>query len=211
MRRAITSALAAVFLSGCASSRPMLGADGAMSVLTSPGRTIPATSTAPATSPPGYVIGAEDVLNVIFWRDAEVSGEVVVRPDGKISLPLLNDVQAAGYTPDELRLRITEAASAVMEDPSVTVIVKAINSRRVFITGNVSQPGTHQLTSGMTVLQLIAMAGGLGEYADTEKILIVRPESGGTRYFKFNYKDVIDQNNLQQNIMLRPGDTVVVP
>ena len=162
--------------------------------------------------PPGYVIGAEDVLTIVFWRDKEMSADVVVRPDGKISLPLLNDVQAAGYTPDQLRGQLELAAKKFMkDDPNASVIVKAVNSRKVHIIGNVGKAGTYPLAGDMTVLQFIALAGGLQEYADAKNITIMRKEDGQDRAFKFNYKDVVKGKKLQQNIALKPGDTVIVP
>jgi polysaccharide export outer membrane protein len=164
-----------------------------------------------ASLPSGYVIGPDDVLSIVFWRDKEMSAEVVVRPDGKISLPLLNDIPAAGATPEQLRLRLEEAAGKVIKEPNATVVVKTINSRKVYITGNVLKPGTYPLTGEMTVLQLIAVAGGLQEYADSKNIVVMRREDGKDHHFKFNYKDVTKQKNLDQNIALRPGDTVVVP
>lgn len=162
--------------------------------------------------PTGYVIGADDVLAVIFWREKEMTAEqVVVRPDGKISLALLNDIQAAGLTPDELRIQIDKAASKYIAEPNASVVVKEIKSRNVFITGNVAKPGSYPLTNGMTVMQLIAVAGGLLEYADAKNVVIMRKEAGQDRAFKFNYKDVVRQKNVQQNIALRSGDTVIVP
>jgi polysaccharide export outer membrane protein len=171
-----------------------------------------ASAAAPATPPPGYVIGPQDELRISVWGEERFSGDVVVRPDGQISLPLLNDISAAGATPEELAERITKAASQYVESPKATVIVRAINSQQVFITGNVGNPGMHPLRANMTVLQLIAVAGGLLEFADAEKILIVRPAADGrAAYLKFNYKDVVKQKNVQQNVVLAPGDTVVVP
>jgi polysaccharide biosynthesis/export protein len=161
--------------------------------------------------PTGYVIGPEDVLSIVFWRDKELSADVVVRPDGKISVPLLNDVQAAGYTPEQLRGQVEKAAKKYIEDPSATVIVKAINSRKVHILGNVGKAGTYPLAGDMTVLQCIALAGGLQEYADAKNITIMRKEDGQDRAFKFNYKDVVKGKNLEQNIALKPGDTIIVP
>lgn len=166
---------------------------------------------AAATLPAGYLIGAGDVLTVVFWRDKEMSAEVVVRPDGKISLPLVNDVQAAGYTPEQLRLALEKAAEQFVAEPNATVVVKEINSRKVYITGNVAKPGTYPLADDMTVLQLIAVAGGLLEYADSKGIVVMRRDGGRDQHFKFNYKDVVRQKNLRQNIALKPGDTVVVP
>jgi polysaccharide biosynthesis/export protein len=161
--------------------------------------------------PAGYVIGPEDVLNVVFWRNQEMSGDFVVRPDGQISMPLLNDVAAAGLTPEQLREVVTKAATKFLEDPSVTVVVKAINSRKVTITGQVQKPGAYPLISPTTVLQLISIAGGLHEFADSKKILIVRNENGKQVSYKFNYKDVSQGKNLTQNIELKPGDSVIVP
>jgi polysaccharide export outer membrane protein len=163
------------------------------------------------TPPPGFTIGPDDVLLVMFWREKDLSAEVAVRPDGKITLPLLNDVQAAGLTTDQLRERLMEAANKFVEDPSVTVAVKQINSRKVYITGQVGKPGTYPLTGPTTVLQLIAVAGGLADFAKKEDIVVMRTEGGKTMTFKFNYKDVTKGKKLEQNIELKPGDTVVVP
>lgn len=164
-----------------------------------------------ATLPPGYVIGAEDVLTVVFWWDKEMSAEVVVRPDGRISLPLLNDVRAAGYTPEQLKAELEKQAAKFLADPNATVVVKEINSRKVFVTGQVAKPGSYPLIGEMNVLQLLAHVGGLLEYADAKNIVILRNENGREQRFKFNYKDVVKGKNVQQNIALKPGDTVVVP
>ena len=161
--------------------------------------------------PPGYVIGPEDVLTVMFWRDKEMSSDVAVRPDGMISLLLLNEVKAAGLTPDELRENITKAASKYIEDPTVSVVVKAINSRKVYVTGQVGKQGAYPLGGPTTVLQMISLAGGVHEFADLKDILIVRNEGGKQIVFKFNYKDVMRGKNLKQNIELKPGDTIIVP
>src|SRR5262245_6076067 len=158
-----------------------------------------------------YIIGPDDVLTVVFWRDKDMSGDVVVRPDGKISLPLLRDIEAAGSTPDQLRARLVEAAKKYLEDPDATVVVKEIKSRNVYITGNVAKPGVFTISNGMNVLQCIALAGGVLEYADTNNIVVIRTDRGQTQYLKFNYKDVIKRKRTEQNLELRPGDTVVVP
>lgn len=163
-----------------------------------------------AVDPPaGFVIGPEDVLSIVFWRDKDMSSQVTVRPDGKISLPLLNEVQAAGLTPAQLREHLAAAAKRFFENPNVTVVVNQINSRKVFITGQVGKPGPYALTGPMTVLQLISMAGGLKDFADSRNIIIVRHENGQTSSQPFNYKEI--GRNLRQNIELQPGDTVVVP
>jgi len=159
-------------------------------------------------APADYVIGPNDQLSIVFWRDKDISADVVVRPDGKISLPLLNEIHAAGFTPDQLRLRLVEAASKFIEEPNATVVVKEIHSRNVYITGKVTKSGTYALTVDMNVIQLIALAGGLLEYADDKNIVIIRSEGQNLR---FNYRQVINQKNSKQNVLLRPGDTVVVP
>lgn len=161
--------------------------------------------------PTDYVIGPDDVLGIVFWRDADMSGDVTVRPDGMITLPLVQDVKAAGLTPDVLRQQIQQAASKFISDPNVTVIVRQINSRNVFITGEVARPGPFPVSGQMTVLQLIAVAGGVSEYADRKNITITRTENGKPVTFKFNYNDVSKGKNVNQNIVLKPGDTVVVP
>jgi polysaccharide export outer membrane protein len=124
----------------------------------------------------------------------------------------LNEIQAAGLTPSELRERLTDESKRYIEDPNVTVVVKQINSRKVFITGEVAKPGPYPLTAPTTVLQLIAMVGGLKEYADSKKIAVVRTDKNGRQtMFRFNLKDVIAGKNLRQNIELMPGDTIIVP
>lgn len=171
-----------------------------------------AATAAAGTSVPGeYVIGPEDVLSIVFWRDKDMSGEVAVRPDGMVSLPLLDDVQAAGLTPTQLRDRVVEASKRFITDPNVSVIVRQMNSRKVHITGEVEKPGAYVLTGPTAVVQLIALAGGLTEYAKKDKIVILRTVNGAPFSYAFNYKSVSQRINLKQNIQLQPGDTVVVP
>jgi polysaccharide export outer membrane protein len=175
-----------------------------------------AKSVSPATgvdypAPATFVIGAGDVLSVTFWRDEKLSGNVIVRPDGMISLPLLNDVPAAGYTPEALAGVLAKAASQYISEPDVTVIVREIHSRRVFLVGEVATPGIVTLTGDMNVLQLLAVGGGLLEYADKDHIVIIRNENGQEKRLKFNYNDVIKGKNTKQNVLLQSGDTVVVP
>ena len=170
-----------------------------------------APMTQPLEVPAEYVIGAEDVLGVVFWKDTEMTGDVTVRPDGKITLPLIGDILAAGLSTVALKAEIEKAASKIQQEPSVTVVVRQINSRKVFITGQVTTPGTFPLTGPRTVMQLISVAGGLTEYADKKNITVIRLENGRQQIFKFNYSDVAKGKNLDQNIVLKPGDTVVVP
>lgn len=161
--------------------------------------------------PDDYVIGPDDVLNVVFWTAKEMSHEVLVRPDGKISLPLIDDVPAAGLTPLQLSEHISALAVKFVRDTGNTVIVTRINSRRVYVVGEVSNPGPFPLIGEMTVLQAIGQAGGFIEGAKKGDVVIVRVEKNGQeRRFKFNYNDVLRGRNLQQNIRLMPGDTILV-
>jgi len=173
-----------------------------------------ATAAAPVRAgvplPAGYVIGAEDVLSVVYWREKDWSADTTVRPDGKISLPVLNDVQAAGLTPEELADAVKKAAAKYITGADVTVIVKEIRSRKVYVVGEVGKPGSYPLTSTMTVLQIIAEAGGLLEHSKRNDIAIVRTENGRERRFKFNYSEVVKGQKPEQNITLQPGDTVIV-
>jgi polysaccharide biosynthesis/export protein len=157
------------------------------------------------------VIGTDDLLSIVYWRDKDMSADARVRPDGRIALPLINEVQAAGLTPEQLQKNITEESKKYMEDASITVVVREINSRRVFIVGEVAKAGPYPLTSSMTVMQLISLAGGLRDYANSKNITIMRGEGPRQVSLKFNYKEVAAGKNLQQNIELKPGDTVVVP
>lgn len=161
--------------------------------------------------PPEYRIGVGDVLGVVFWRERELSGEVTVRPDGRITLPLINEMYVAGLTLPELRAKVAEEAKRFVTDPTASVIVRQINSRNVFITGQVAKPGAYPIYGPTRVLQLIASAGGLREFADKSNIVIIRYVDGQQTSHLFNYKDVVKQRNLGQNIELKPGDTVVVP
>jgi polysaccharide export outer membrane protein len=199
----LTACLAA--LTGCAASTaaqtPAAAPTAAQATVADQGQATPA----------GYLIGPDDVLGIVFWELPNHGGDVIVRPDGKITLPLLNDVQAAGLTPEQLRESITAASAKYIRDPNVSVVVKQINSLKVYVTGQVTKPGTYPLTSPTTVLQVLALAGGVTDFAKKDKIVVMRTEGGQTRSYKFNYKDVIQGKKLEQNILLKPGDTVVIP
>ncbi len=215
--RSLTSAVAVALLATAGGAVVAAQTTAPASPQTQTGAPTPPAASAPAASPPaaeppeGYVIGPEDVLGILFWRDTEMTGDVTVRPDGKVTLPLLGDIQAAGLSPDALTKVIQDAASKFQQDPAVTIVVRQINSRKVFITGQVANPGAFPLAGPRTVMQLIALAGGLTEYADKKNITIVRFDKGRQLVFKFNYSDVAKGKGLDQNIVLQPGDTVVVP
>jgi polysaccharide export outer membrane protein len=180
-----------------------------------PGTAKPGPATPPApVVPSDYVIGPDDVLSISLWKDPAVNGDVTVRPDGKISFVFLNEIQAAGLTPEQLRAVLTTAFSTYQQDPTVTLVVKQINSRRVFITGEVGKPGAYPMTEHMTVLTLISLAGGVSAYAHKDNISVVRIVNGvNVRVAKVNYDDIIDGKvaALKQNIELKPGDQVIVP
>ncbi len=164
-----------------------------------------------ATDDPGYIIGPEDMLSINVWKEAELTKIVPVRPDGKISLPLLNDVQAAGLTPTQLGVAIRDGLKKFISDPEVTVIVTAVNSRRVYVMGEVSRPGAITLLPGMNVLQALATAGSFTQFANIKGIYVLRTEDGKQVKHPFNYKAVIKGQNPEQNLELRSGDTIVVP
>ena len=165
----------------------------------------------PATDDPNYVIGPQDVLDISVWKEPELTRPVPVRPDGRISMPLLNDVQAAGKTPLQLAADITAGLKKFVTDPQVTVIVTTINSQRVFIIGEVNRPGAYPLLPNMTVLQALSSAGGFTIYANLKKIYLLRVEDGKQIKHPFNYKDVLAGKAADQNIFVKAGDTIVVP
>lgn len=165
----------------------------------------------PGSTDPSYTIGPEDVLNISVWKEPDFSTTVPVRPDGKVSLPLIGDVQAAGKTPEALTADVTTLLKKYVEQPRVTVMVTAINSRRVFLLGEITRPGPIVITPGMTILQAIASAGGPTVYANSKKIYVLRNEKGKQSKYPFNYKEAIKGNIGSQNILLKPGDTIVVP
>jgi polysaccharide biosynthesis/export protein len=164
-----------------------------------------------ATTDANYVIGAQDVLDINVWKDPEISRVVPVRPDGKISLPLLNDVQAAGLNPAQLAAQITERLKKYETNPQVTVIVTTINSQRVYILGEVTRPGAFPLLPNMTVLQALSSAGGFTQFAKEKNIYVLRTEDGKQVKHPFNYKEVIGGKKSEQDIVLKAGDTIVVP
>jgi polysaccharide biosynthesis/export protein len=183
-----------------------------------------ATTAPPATTPEppsqagtgvrtdSYVIGAEDMLSVYVWKEPDMSKTVPVRPDGMISLPLIGEVKASGYTPVQLEAVLAEAMKKYVSDPQVTVIVEKISSLSFNIVGEINRPGSYPLTRRMTVLDAIATAGGFRDFANTKKIYVLRKAADGSEQrLPFNYKDVIKGKNSKQNIELQPRDTIVVP
>ena len=159
-----------------------------------------------------YIIGENDMLDIDVWKEKEISRQIPVRPDGKISLPLIGEIQASGLTPLQLQNNITQDLKAYIDNPEVTVIVDDPRSHNFNIVGQVARPGTYQLSEAMTVLDAIADAGGFKDFAKETKIYVLRPAQGGIRVrIMFNYKKVIRGDDLQENVTLKPGDTIVVP
>jgi polysaccharide export outer membrane protein len=160
--------------------------------------------------PSTYVIGPADVIQISVWKEADLSTSLPVRPDGNISMPLLHDIPAAGFTPVQLAADISERLKKFIQDPQVTVVVTAVNSQRVYLLGEVAHPGPVTLTADMTVLQALSSAGGLSQFANSKRIYILRTEQGTQRKIAFRYKDAL-KGVEGQNFFLKPGDTIVVP
>ena len=158
-----------------------------------------------------YILGSEDVIEVLVWKEDAFSRVVIIRPDGKISLPVIGDVQAAGLTTDELTERITAKLKGFIDNPTVSVIVTQINSMKVYIQGEVLRPGVYQLKSNTTVLQAISLAGGFSEWAKKNKIVIVREVNGKGTRIPVNYKKMIWGKDISQILILERGDTIIVP
>lgn len=161
--------------------------------------------------PPGYVVGDSDVLHISVWKEPELSQTVVVRTDGNISLPLINEIKVSGMTPLDIQNLIADKLKGFMTNPQVTVTVTDIRSKKAFITGEVLRPGSYSLNAQTSVLQLIAQAGGFTPFAKRDSIVVLRNDNGKLTRMKFQYKEVIKGNKTEQNVALQPGDTVVVP
>ena len=165
----------------------------------------------PSVDSDTYVIGPEDVLDIFVWKETELSRKVPVRMDGKISIPLVGEMQAAGLTPLKLKTELIDKLKAFVEVPNVTVTVMEVNSFKVFISGQVAKPGVYPLRSETTILQFISLAGGFTEWANQRKVLLVRKEQGQEKRFTINYKKIVSGDDLTQNLVLKPGDVIIVP
>jgi polysaccharide export outer membrane protein len=187
-----------------------------------PPQTTQTASAKPAAAPPegvnpspkagkDYVIGPDDVLDVSVWKEQELTRTLQVRPDGKISMPLLGDVQAAGLTPGQLAQAVSEKLKKYLTAPQVTVILTQINSQRVYVIGEVTRPGAYPVLPGMTILQAISSAGGLTQFANGKKIFLMRDENHAQTKYPFSYKDVLDGRKAEENLAVKAGDTIVVP
>lgn len=158
-----------------------------------------------------YLIGPNDLLNIFIWREPELTQDVVVMPDGRITFPMIGEIMAQGKTVSALKDIITERLKNFVTSPEVTVIVRESRSRTIYIIGRVNQTGPYPLSPGMTVVQALSVAGGFAEWADLKKIMIIRKIGEKEIQIPFNYKDFIEGKGLEQNILLQPNDTIVVP
>jgi polysaccharide biosynthesis/export protein len=220
MKSAWKAAVAALVLIGsialaqAAPAQPAVSSatDKTASDKTASDKTSDKTTTAVSTSQAGpeYVIGPEDALHIAVWREADLTASLPVRPDGKISLPLLDDVQAAGLTPKQLADSITEKLKKFLADPRVTVVVTQINSKRIYLVGEVLHVGATPMLPNMTVLQALSSAG-LNQFANTKRIYVLRTQNGKQQKLPVNYRKLVKGEQIEQNYLLQPGDTIVVP
>jgi polysaccharide export outer membrane protein len=201
---------AVLFMAGFLVAWPAKGQDAAKTTAAAPEK----TEKTPPLRQAGegeYKIGPQDVVRIDVWKEPDISRTIPVRPDGKISLPLLSDVQAAGLTALQLADSIRDGYKRFINSPQVTVTVTEINSRRVYVSGEVGHPGALPLLPNMTALQALTSSGGFTQFAKTKSIYILRTEDGKQVKHPFNYKDVINGKKPEDNILLQPGDTIVVP
>lgn len=219
--RPFTFAAACLLAAAAAVPYSTAVAAGQQSAAADPAAAAPAAKDAPAATAPaprpndppvadGFRIGPEDVLDVQVWKNPELSRVVPVRPDGMISLPLVNDIRAAGLTPAELRRQVTERLSEYVPSPEVSVIVREVHSVKVAVLGAVKMPGHYEVNSSATVLELIARAQGLTDFADRGRIVVLRQVGGTTKRIPFNYRKVAEGAE-QDNFFVQPGDIIVVP
>ncbi len=170
-----------------------------------------ASASLPEAEPGEYRIGVEDVLEVLVWKTPELTRTVAVRPDGRISLPLVNDISVVNLTPMQVRQLLTESYKAYLTEAEISVIVTEIHSFKVSVLGQVNLPGRYELKSRATVLDALAMAGGLAQFAKRDQIAIYRPDESGWRTYGFDYNQIVSDRQIGQNFTLAPGDIILVP
>jgi len=158
-----------------------------------------------------YLVGAGDVLNIVVWKNEDLSGEHLVRPDGKTTLPLIGDIVAAGMSTDAIAMQISKKLELFIENPFVTVILLNATSNRVYVLGEVKLPGVYPLQDRLTVIQALALAGGLTEFAKKDRMVVIRQSNNIQVKYDVNYKDILKSPNGGQNLLLERGDTLVVP
>jgi len=214
MRAVIVSAAWLIF---CSTS-PVWGAQSttspsaAAAPATEPGQITDHAAPPPSAAPPGYRIGSGDILEIDVWKEREASVQsVMVRPDGKVTLPLIKEIDVLGLTPSELEKLLAAKFETKIHDADVTVVVREIRSKRAYLVGAVNRVGPIPLVSNMTVLQVLAEAGGVTDYAKKKKIYILRKQNGKEVKIPFNYEAVIKGESMEQNIPVLPDDTIVIP
>jgi polysaccharide export outer membrane protein len=206
MKTATPIAFALLLAATAAQAQTPVGTSG-----TAPAPTLPRAAAPAAATTPDYRLASGDKLRIEVYKDAQLSQSLQIRPDGKITLPLVGDVPAAGRTSVELRDAIAKSLQEYMTDPTVTVIVTETTPQVIFVTGEVNKPGSYSLMNGqMSIIQAIAMAGGLTEFANKKDIRILRKNSRGVETLRFNYKEVLDDETRREPLQLLPGDTVIV-
>ena len=190
-------------------------------LLVAPGAGAQAQENKPAAAPsggeaaadfgPDYILGPGDLLDIAVWKDETLTKSVIVLPDGKISFPLIGEIKAAGRTVPQLKQEITKKISPYAPDPTISIEVRQVNSMLIYVIGRVNTPGRFSLNTNVNVLQALTMAGGVNPFAKRDKIKIFRQEGGKTTIFRFKYDEVVEGTELEQNIILKKGDVVVVP
>ena len=212
-RRSLGTGLICLFVIGCGwAQTPEATEAGGQAPAAMASLTQPAKMSANKPHDDSFVIGNDDLLAINVWKEPDLSRSIPVRSDGRISLPLIGELQASGRTPLRLEQEIAGKLQPYLEDPEVTVIVQQINSETFNILGQVAKPGAYPITNSATILDAIALAGGCRDFAKRSAIYILRRNADGSESkIPFNYKDVIKGKNMAQNIKLRPHDTIVVP
>jgi len=217
MIRSLCAAAAASLLIGGAASAQELAVTATPSLAATPVEATPPAApaatkveTAILSDANDYKIGPEDLLDISVWKNPELSRTVPVRPDGKVSLPLVNDIQAAGLTPTALRQQLIDRLAEFIPAPEVAVIVREVHSMKVAVVGSVKTPGRYEIKSAATVLEMIALAQGFTDFASRDRIVILRQENGESKRIPFNYRKVAAGDE-QANLVVQPGDIIVVP
>ena len=214
-RRLLTVTVAFLLIGGVASAQDLSTVNGAVTEASAPPAVTITTGTtsledALISSANDYRIGREDLLDISVWKNPELSRTVPVRPDGKVSLPLVNDIQAAGLTPSDLRQQLTKRFAEFIPAPEVSVIVREVHSMKVAVVGSVKNPGRYELKSAATVLEMIALSQGLTDFASRDRIVVLRQNGSDTKRIPFNYRKVAAGDD-KENLVVQPGDIIVVP
>jgi polysaccharide export outer membrane protein len=207
----LAALLVAILLCGALYAQTVARNSTGASALAGPTSTHEADIAAAKPHDNSFVIGNDDVLAINVWKEPDISRSIPVRSDGKISLPLVGELQAAGLTPLRLESDIAGRLKNYISEPEVTVIVQQVNSQKFNILGQVARPGSYVIANSPTVLDAIALAGGFRDFAKKKSVYVLRQGSSGESRVPFNYKDVIQGKNMSQNVKLRPGDTIIVP